>query len=117
MTTSIAPTKPAIPMGNMPVRCKLTKALFLKTHSGVFLISNCHAPNGQPVFAGRIAAAHDARQQQWQRIVETGAAHRFCLITDSEADFKTMRGAFPRNPDFKKRLIKRRLAVVSRVHG
>ncbi len=114
MTTSIAPTNPTSRTSSMPVRCKLTKALFLKIPLGVFLISNCHARNGQPVFAERIAAQGD-RQQQWQRILETGAAQRLCLITNSEADFKTMRGAFPRDMDAVERLLVRRERVLARV--
>lgn len=113
MTTFIAQTKSTSPMGSIPVRCKLTKALFLKIPSGVFLISNCHARNGQPVFAECVADSGD-RQRQWQRIVEAGAAHRICLITGSEADFKTMRGAFPRDPDSKKSLLERRGEVLAR---
>lgn len=115
MTTSIEPTNPTSFTISLPTRCKLMKTCFLQIPTGAYLISNCHANNGQPVFAERVVVPGN-RQQQWQRIVKVRAAHRFCLITNSEADFKTMSGAFPRDPVLTKRLLERRLAVVSRVH-
>jgi hypothetical protein len=69
---------------------KLTRKYFTGLKPGCFVASNVWSPSGGgEAFAATVAESAEARQLQWQQIVENGAAQRLCRTFPSEQHFKT----------------------------
>lgn len=60
-------------------RFKLTKKIFMQLPEGLFLVSNCFYNRGQSVFE-EVIDPQPLRDQQWLKIVLSGASDRTCII-------------------------------------
>lgn len=79
---------------------KLTKKFFGGLPDGVFLVSCVGMSPPEPSFAEYVAAS-TARQEQWNRICDTGADQRHCDVYGSKEQFEEWLKGWQRRPDGK----------------
>jgi len=79
-----------IPWGTV-VHTRLTRTLLVRLPEGAWVISNCYAGSGEPIFEQRLGPAH-TRQAAWRLAIEAGANNRICRVawTDVELNGPTI---------------------------
>lgn len=69
---------------------KLTRKFFFGLQPQVFLASNCFDDSSRkPIFSEKVESNPKAREDQWKRIVSSGASQRVCHVFDNEESLRT----------------------------
>lgn len=82
------------------LRGKLTKKSFMSFETGLYLCSNCWNYKGsKPIFSEYVAPP-ERRQEQWRRVVASGASQRRYMLFPNEQAFKSF---LKRHPEFEEK--------------
>jgi hypothetical protein len=63
---------------------KLTKKFLMGLPSGIYLMSNLVAPDGDSVFRAYVLSPASEREKQWQMMKLAGADNRLCRLFKNE---------------------------------
>ena len=73
-----------IPWGTV-VHTRLTRTLLSRLPEGAWVISNCYARSGEPIFEQRLGPSR-TRQAAWHIAVEAGANNRICRVAWTDVE-------------------------------